>query len=34
MIGLLALNGGAFAFVNKPVDAEAFLASVRGALAE
>ena len=33
-IRLLALNGGAFAFLNKPVDGQAFLTSVRGALAE
>ncbi|HYZ72247.1 MAG TPA: response regulator [Chthoniobacterales bacterium] len=30
----LALNGGAFAFLSKPVDSEAFIASVRRALAE
>jgi DNA-binding NtrC family response regulator len=28
----LALNGGAFAFLAKPIDAEAFLSSVRRAL--
>ena len=33
-IRLLALNGGAFAFVSKPVDAEAFLTSVHAAPAE
>ena len=33
-IRLLALNGGAFAFLAKPLDDEAFLTSVRGALAE
>ena len=30
----LALDGGAFAFLAKPLDVEAFLAAVRGALVE
>jgi DNA-binding NtrC family response regulator len=30
----LALEGGAFAFLAKPLDDEAFLAAVRGALVE
>jgi CheY-like chemotaxis protein len=30
----LALDGGAFAFLAKPLDDEAFLAAVRGALVE
>ena len=30
----LALNAGAFAFLAKPIDADAFLSSVRGALGE
>ena len=33
-IRTLALNGGAFAFLTKPLDDEAFLMSVRGALGE
>jgi FixJ family two-component response regulator len=33
-IQTLALNAGAFAFLAKPIDADAFLSSVRGALGE
>ena len=33
-IRALALNGGAFAFLAKPIDDEAFLSSVRSALGE
>jgi FixJ family two-component response regulator len=33
-IRTLALNAGAFAFLAKPIDADAFLSSVRGALGE